>query len=211
VKNLEEREVCLSDYRGKLVLVNFWATWCSPCREEMPVLQAYYLDHKDQGFVVVGVNVGDRPQSAAEFVQEAGYNFPIWLDPPGNVVDRLAHAGPSGFAAHRPARPSAQSLDRSGHEGDPGGRDRPSFAGCRVGSNNQSRGTASSVPQYSFGDPEDSYSRGDGGICLSWPVPKVQSGNPRMRVLQTLAIPLGYVIVVMLIDRLDLSKGFNEQ
>jgi thiol-disulfide isomerase/thioredoxin len=93
VKDLEEREVCLSNYQGKLVLVNFWATWCSPCRQEMPILQAYYLDHKDQGFVVVGVNVSDRPQSAAEFVQEAGYSFPIWLDPPGNVLIDLRMQG----------------------------------------------------------------------------------------------------------------------
>lgn len=105
VKDLEGREVCLSDYRGKMVLVNFWATWCSPCREEMPVLQAYYLDHKDQGFVVVGVNVSDRPQSAAEFVQEAGYSFPIWLDPPGNVLIDLRMQG----------LPASLLIDPQGH------------------------------------------------------------------------------------------------
>jgi thiol-disulfide isomerase/thioredoxin len=105
VKDLEGAEVCLSEYRGRLVLVNFWATWCSPCREEMPILQAYYLDHKDQGFVVVGVNVSDRPQSAAEFVQEAGYSFPIWLDPPGNVLIDLRMQG----------LPASLLIDPQGH------------------------------------------------------------------------------------------------
>jgi cytochrome c biogenesis protein CcmG/thiol:disulfide interchange protein DsbE len=86
VQDLSGQSVRLSDYRGKVVLVNFWATWCSPCKEEMPILEEYYLEHRDQGFTLVGVNVSDRPDDVAAFVEEADYTFPIWLDPPGNVL-----------------------------------------------------------------------------------------------------------------------------
>lgn len=93
IQDISGRPVQLSDHRGRVVLVNFWATWCSPCREEMPLLQEYYLDHKDQGFVLVGVNVSGRPEEVAAFVEEAGYLFPIWLDPPGNVLIDLGVNG----------------------------------------------------------------------------------------------------------------------
>jgi thiol-disulfide isomerase/thioredoxin len=93
IQDISGRSVQLSDHRGRVVLVNFWATWCSPCRDEMPILQDYYLDHKDEGFVLVGVNVSGRPQEVATFVEEAGYVFPIWLDPPGNVLIDLGVNG----------------------------------------------------------------------------------------------------------------------
>ncbi len=93
VKDLEEQEVHLSDLRGNVVLVNFWASWCSPCRKEMPVLQEYYLEHKDEGFVLVGVNVSDRPERVRELAAENGYQFPIWIDPPGNVLIDLRMQG----------------------------------------------------------------------------------------------------------------------
>ena len=93
VLDLEEQEVHLSDLRGNVVLVNFWASWCSPCRDEMPILEAYYLDHKDEAFVLVGVNVSDRPERVRELVAENDYQFPIWLDPPGNVLIDLRMQG----------------------------------------------------------------------------------------------------------------------
>jgi thiol-disulfide isomerase/thioredoxin len=105
VVDLEEQDVHLSDLRGNVVLVNFWASWCSPCREEMPILQAYYLAHKDENFVLVGVNVSDRPERVRELVAENGYQFPIWLDPPGNVLIDLRMQG----------LPASLLIDAEGH------------------------------------------------------------------------------------------------
>lgn len=81
----------LSDYLGSVVLVNFWASWCPPCRIEMPDLQQNYSRFKDQGFVVLGVNwtrVDDATQ-VQPFVEGLGLTFPILLDPNGDVVDSI--------------------------------------------------------------------------------------------------------------------------
>lgn len=86
VKDLTGSPVSLSDLHGKTVLVNFWATWCTPCKEEMPLLQAYYDAHKDENFVLVVVNVSDDVEDAEAFVIKYGYTFPVWSDPPGNVL-----------------------------------------------------------------------------------------------------------------------------
>lgn len=89
VKDLSGATISLSSLRGKVVLVNFWATWCSPCKEEMPLLQAYYDAHKEDDFVLVGVNVSDDVEDAQAFIDQYGYTFPIWSDPPGNVLIQL--------------------------------------------------------------------------------------------------------------------------
>jgi peroxiredoxin len=69
------------DYRGQVILVNLWATWCPPCKEEMPALQAFYKEHKDQGFVVIAINDGDPKADVLQFVSDYQLTFPIWLDP----------------------------------------------------------------------------------------------------------------------------------
>ena len=71
----------LTDYRGQVVLVNLWATWCPPCQEEMPALQSFYNKHRDQGFIVVGINDGDPTKDVLQFVKDFKLSFPIWLDP----------------------------------------------------------------------------------------------------------------------------------
>lgn len=71
----------LSDYQGQVVLVNMWATWCPPCREEMPTLESFYQDYRDQGFVIIGLNDGDAAVDVRDFVTSYGLTFPIWLDP----------------------------------------------------------------------------------------------------------------------------------
>ena len=73
--------VKLSDLRGQAVLVNLWATWCPPCREEMPTLESFYRDHRDRGFVIIGVNDGDLAIDVRDFVNAYGLTFPVWLDP----------------------------------------------------------------------------------------------------------------------------------
>jgi len=80
LRSLEGEPVSLMDYRGSVILVNLWATWCPPCREEMPTLQAFYEKHKDEGFILVGLNQEETRAAVAPFVREFGLTFPIWLD-----------------------------------------------------------------------------------------------------------------------------------
>lgn len=79
--DMQDRAVSLADYKGQWVLVNNWATWCPPCRAEMPELNAYYETHKDEGFILVGISSGDTKTQIADFVQEYGLSFPMWQDP----------------------------------------------------------------------------------------------------------------------------------
>jgi len=84
---LDGDTVTLSDLRGKAVLVNLWATWCPPCRSEMPAIQKLYDEYKDQGFVVLAVNATNQDQVSKipDFIQEYGLTFPILLDTAGEV------------------------------------------------------------------------------------------------------------------------------
>ncbi len=79
--DLEGSRVSLADYRGRVVLLNAWASWCPPCRAEMPDLQAFYESHAGEGLDVVAVNIGEPPQVVAEFLHKQGLTFPAWLDP----------------------------------------------------------------------------------------------------------------------------------
>ncbi|HAX68990.1 MAG TPA: TlpA disulfide reductase family protein [Anaerolineales bacterium] len=78
----------LSDLKGNAVLVNLWATWCPPCRAEMPAMQKLYEEYKDQGFVVLAVNstVQDNPLEIPPFLEEFGITFPVLLDHTGDVT-----------------------------------------------------------------------------------------------------------------------------
>jgi cytochrome c biogenesis protein CcmG, thiol:disulfide interchange protein DsbE len=71
----------IAEYRGQVVLINLWATWCPPCKEEMPTLQSFYNKHKDQGFTVIAINDGDPTKDVLQFVRDYKLTFPIWLDP----------------------------------------------------------------------------------------------------------------------------------
>ena len=89
----------LDDFRGKYVLVNFWASWCGPCRGETPELQAFFNQYKDKPFVVVGVNQQETPDDAAAFVQQFGVSYPVVLDRSGDVSQayRVGHGLPESF------------------------------------------------------------------------------------------------------------------
>jgi len=84
---LDGGQVTLSDLRGKAVLINFWATWCPPCRAEMPAIEAVYRSHKDLGLEVLAVNTTnqDDQAAAAAFVEELELTFPVPLDRTGAV------------------------------------------------------------------------------------------------------------------------------
>jgi len=71
----------LSDYQGQVVLVNLWATWCPPCKAEMPTLQAYHDKYADRGFTVIAINDGDPTPDVIQFVKDYSLTFPVWLDP----------------------------------------------------------------------------------------------------------------------------------
>lgn len=70
----------LHEQRGRVVLLNFWATWCGPCREEMPHLNRLYEKYRSSGFVTLGVNIDDEPAKAAELAAKLGVKFPVLLD-----------------------------------------------------------------------------------------------------------------------------------
>ncbi|RME82433.1 MAG: thiol-disulfide oxidoreductase [Caldilineae bacterium] len=77
---LDGQSLRLSDLRGQAVVLNFWASWCGPCRAEMPELEQAFRDRAGGGLVVLGVNQGEQPAIAADFVQRFGLTFPIVLD-----------------------------------------------------------------------------------------------------------------------------------
>lgn len=93
----------LEDYHGQVVLVNLWATWCPPCKAEMPTLEAYYQAHQADGFVTIAVNDGDPEDSVTTFVQQYGLSFPVWLDPTYQATDHAFKTRnlPSSFVIDR--------------------------------------------------------------------------------------------------------------
>jgi peroxiredoxin len=70
----------LSEYRGDVVMINFWATWCGPCRQEMPLLDELYTRYERVGFSLLGVNIDDDSQRAMDMIAELGINFPVLFD-----------------------------------------------------------------------------------------------------------------------------------
>lgn len=97
-------QVTLSDLRGKAVMVNLWASWCPPCRAEMPAIETVYRAYKDKGFEILAINTTyqDGGTEAAAFAQNYGLTFPIPLDRTGAVSNRyLLRALPSTFFIDR--------------------------------------------------------------------------------------------------------------
>lgn len=96
--------VSLAGLRGKVVLFNVWATWCHPCREEIPALQALYERHRAEGLEVVGVSVDNRGEreGVRRFAGEYGVTYPVWLDPEERVASTFRTVGvPSTFLIGR--------------------------------------------------------------------------------------------------------------
>ncbi len=71
----------LADFRDKVVLVNNWATWCPPCKAELPSLVAFYNAHAAQGFMTIGIEAGEAVAEVAGFVKQYDMSYPVWLDP----------------------------------------------------------------------------------------------------------------------------------
>ena len=104
LENLGGDPVTLAELRGQVILVNNWATWCPPCRAEMPELEAYFRAHVDEGFLLVAINSGDTQEQVTAFVEEYDLTFPMWLDPTGLALDEFKNN----------ALPSSYVIDRSG-------------------------------------------------------------------------------------------------
>ena len=96
----------LSDLRGQAVLVNLWATWCPPCRAEMPAIERVYNEYKEDGFIVLAINMTyqDTPANIEPFIDEYGLTFPILLDTNNSV----------GSAYQLRSLPSSFFVDRDG-------------------------------------------------------------------------------------------------
>jgi len=96
----------LSKLKGQAVLVNLWATWCPPCRAEMPSIEKIYLEYKDKGFVVLALNMTyqDDPLAVVPFLQDHGLTFPVLLD----------ETGETAFAYQLRSLPSSYFINRNG-------------------------------------------------------------------------------------------------
>jgi cytochrome c biogenesis protein CcmG/thiol:disulfide interchange protein DsbE len=98
----------IADYRGQWVLVNFWASWCDPCRTESPALQRFHERHREDGFTVLGINQSDLSEDALEFVEEYELSYPQLRDGEGERADEFGMTGlpesflvdPAGEVAH---------------------------------------------------------------------------------------------------------------
>ncbi len=102
LKNLDGEVVRLSDFRGRPVLINLWATWCGPCRLEMPLFEERFQMFKDDGFVVLAVDFDEPAEAVAAFGDELGLTFDLLLDP-GAKVQKLYRnrTYPSSFFVDR--------------------------------------------------------------------------------------------------------------
>ncbi len=102
--NINGEKKQLSDFRQQIVVVNNWATWCPPCKAEMPTLVSYYLDHASQGLMIIAIEAGESKNDVLPFVQSYGMKFQVWLDPQN-----------ASMAVFRNSNlPSSYVIDRSG-------------------------------------------------------------------------------------------------
>ncbi|MUL43678.1 TlpA family protein disulfide reductase [Streptomonospora sp. PA3] len=107
-ETLDGAPVGLDDYAGEVLVVNFWASWCSPCRAEMPVLMKVYTEYRDQGLEFLGVNIKDDRTAAKAFERNLGVTYPSIYDQPGAVPQAFADTVPPQ------AIPSTVVIDREG-------------------------------------------------------------------------------------------------
>ncbi|MBU2611100.1 MAG: TlpA family protein disulfide reductase [Chloroflexi bacterium] len=102
LSDLQGNPSSLTDYLGQVVLVNNWATWCPPCKAEMPALQAYYQTHTAQGFVILGIEAGEPADEVTAFVEQYGLTFPVWLDAKGLALEAFRNFSlPSSYVIDR--------------------------------------------------------------------------------------------------------------
>ncbi len=100
--DLQGQAVRLSDFHGRVVLINAWATWCPPCKEEMPVLNAYYLKHRDAGFSILAIDAADPRDAVEAFIKNTPVDFPVLLDTHLQVMNTFGiHSYPTSVLVGR--------------------------------------------------------------------------------------------------------------
>jgi len=104
LKSASGSNLRLSEFRGDVVMINFWATWCGPCRQEMPLLDELYTRYQRVGFNLLGVNIDDDSRKAIQMIEELGVHFPVLFDE-SKVVSKLYEVN---------AMPVTILVDRSG-------------------------------------------------------------------------------------------------
>jgi peroxiredoxin len=114
VPDIAGQSLRLKDFKGKVVFLNFWATWCPPCKEEMPSMERLYRRHKDRGFTILALSIdsGGAPPVAA-FAKKLGLTFPIGLDSKMTVANEYAVRGPRRSSSTGWERLSRWRLDRA--------------------------------------------------------------------------------------------------
>jgi peroxiredoxin len=105
LKDLQGKQISILDYDQQVVLINNWATWCPPCKAEMPTLSKYFKEHVDQGFILVGIEAGETADVVAKFVDENDLPFPILLDPDNKSL----------ITFHNENLPNSYVIDRNGN------------------------------------------------------------------------------------------------
>jgi peroxiredoxin len=91
--DLEGKSQSLGQYRGKIVLVNFWATWCKPCTTEMPAMQTVYEKLRDKNFVVLAINELEDDEKVREHIKQYGHTFPVLMDHDNKVANQFGVFG----------------------------------------------------------------------------------------------------------------------
>jgi DsbE subfamily thiol:disulfide oxidoreductase len=104
LKNVKGNMESLANFKGKVVLVNNWATWCPPCRAEMPTLVDFFNDHATTGLMIVAIEAGEPQSEVQKFVDQYKVPFRVWLDPRGE----------SSYAFNNNALPNSYVIDRTG-------------------------------------------------------------------------------------------------
>lgn len=104
LKDLSGHPVKLAELKGKVVLVDFWASWCGPCREELPVLDALYKKYKERGLVIIGVGLDRDADKLNKFLRALPLSFPVVHDPAGVVANKY----------EPPKMPSSYIIDKRG-------------------------------------------------------------------------------------------------
>lgn len=111
LEDLQGNRVSLSDFKGKVVVLDFWATWCKPCVMEMPMLDKFYTEYKNQGLEVIGVTLDRNPEVVSRFVEKLGVNYLILMGDPAIARIYKAQAIPTTYLLDR------SHLIRFGHVG----------------------------------------------------------------------------------------------